>query len=108
MFHLFRVQSVRDMSNSSFRYIITYPISNAKDFNLVLSHFREPPVDTVKEVSIEEVRNEYKDFDPRIRRIVEKIQAPVSRWPLLLTGPLNSWSNREKNIVLIGDAAHSM
>ncbi|CZT24431.1 related to salicylate hydroxylase [Ramularia collo-cygni] len=89
-------------------YIITYPISNAKDFNLVLSHFRESLADTVKEVSVEEVRNEYKDFDPRIRRIIDKIKPPISRWPLLLTGPLESWSNPEKNIVLMGDAAHSM
>lgn len=74
----------------------------------MLSHFREPPVDTVKEVSLEEVRNEYKDYDPRIRRIVEMIKPPVSRWPLLLTGPMPSWSNQEKNMVLIGDAAHSM
>lgn len=75
---------------------------------MVLSHFRDPPVDTVQEVPVEEVKNEYKSYDPRIRRIIEKIKAPVSRWPLLLTGPLESWSSPRKNVVLMGDAAHSM
>lgn len=32
----------------------------------------------------------------------------IQRWPLLVTGPLPSWSSPQKNIVLIGDAAHSM
>lgn len=89
-------------------YIISYPISDGKDFNMVLSHFRDPPVDSVQEVGIQEVQNEYREYDPRIRRIVEKIKPPISRWPLLVTGPLESWSNSEKNMVLIGDAAHSM
>ncbi|SMQ46844.1 unnamed protein product [Zymoseptoria tritici ST99CH_1A5] len=89
-------------------YIISYPISDAKDFNMVLSHFRDPPVDKVQEVSVEEVKNEYRDYDPRIRRIIEKIKPPISRWPLLVTGPLESWSSPEKNVVLIGDSAHSM
>ena len=71
--------------------VISYPISDGKDFNMVLSHFHDPPVDPVHGVCI-----------------VEKIPPGVSRWPLLVTGPLSSWSSREKNIVLIGDAAHSM
>lgn len=89
-------------------YVISYPISDAKDFNMVLSHFREPPVSAVQEVDIEEVRREYKNYDPRISRIVEMIKPPISRWPLLVTGPLDTWSNDKKNMVLMGDAAHSM
>jgi salicylate hydroxylase len=32
----------------------------------------------------------------------------AQRWPLLVTGPLKNWSSPHKNVVLIGDAAHSM
>ena len=32
----------------------------------------------------------------------------AQRWPLLVTGPLKSWSSPHKNVVLMGDAAHSM
>lgn len=89
-------------------YIISYPIADGRDFNMVLSHFRNPPVDSVQPVDAEEVRQDYRDYDPRICRIIEKIPPGVSRWPLLVTGPMESWSNPEKNVVLIGDAAHSM
>ncbi|KAJ5220558.1 salicylate hydroxylase [Penicillium chermesinum] len=89
-------------------YIITYPISAGNLFNLVLSHHRPEKLRaTVPEVPIEELRNEYKDFDPRIKRIVDMIDH-TSRWPLMMTGPLDSWSSPRKNVVLMGDAAHSM
>ncbi|GAD99320.1 hypothetical protein MYCGRDRAFT_54325 [Paecilomyces variotii No. 5] len=89
-------------------YIITYPISAGKDFNLVLSHHRPEKLRATElDVPIEEMRNEYKDFDPRIKRIVDMIPN-TSRWPLMVTGPLPTWSSPQKNVVLMGDAAHSM
>lgn len=75
---------------------------------MVLNHFQEKPVHTVEEVSVEEVRKQYEDYDPRIKRVIDMIKSPISRWPLLVTGPLESWSNSEQNVVLIGDACHSM
>lgn len=89
------------------RYIISYPISGGKDFNMVLNHEPDHPVTSVEEVDISEVREYYKDWDPRIRRIVDMVPS-VQRWPLLVTGPLESWSSPQKNVVLMGDAAHSM
>ena len=89
-------------------YIISYPVANGRDFNMVLSHFRDPPIETVQDVDVAEVREEYRGWDPKICRIVEKIASGVQRWPLLVTGPMESWSSPEKNVVLIGDAAHSM
>ena len=56
---------------------------------------------------MEEVKRQYRDWDPRIRQIIDMIPS-VQRWPLLVTGPLKSWSNPQKNVVLMGDAAHSM
>lgn len=69
-------------------YIITYPISAGKGFNLVLSHHRPEKLRaTQNEVPIEEMREEYKDFDPRIQRIVDMIPETVSctpfRWILI-------------------------
>lgn len=88
-------------------YIITYPINDAKLFNLVLSHHRPEKLRaTQAEVPIEELWNEYKDFDPRIKRIVAMIEK-TSRWPLMVT-QLDSWSSPRQNVVLMGDAAHSM
>lgn len=59
-------------------YIITYPISAGKMFNLVLSHHRPEKLRaTQQDVPIEELHNEYKDFDPRIKRIVDMIDNTV-------------------------------
>jgi salicylate hydroxylase len=88
-------------------YVISYPISNGKDFNMVLSHHRLEPVNQVEEIDMADLYHEYRDFDPRIKRIIDMIPT-AQRWPLLVTGPLESWSSPSKNVVLIGDAAHSM
>jgi salicylate hydroxylase len=82
-------------------YIITYPISNRNSFNMVWSHHRGQPIEDVEDVDMDEVRLLYRDFDPRLKRICD--MAPtVRRWPLLVTGPLETWSNPQKNVVLIG------
>lgn len=66
-------------------YIITYPISGGKVLNLVLSHHRPEKLRaTEMQVPIEEMREEYKDFDPRIKRIVDMIPQTVSP-------PLKHW-----------------
>lgn len=89
-------------------YIITYPINAGTMMNLVLSHHRPEKLRaTQHDVPIHELHNEYKDFDPRIKRVVDMIDQ-TSRWPLMVTGPLESWSSPHKNVVLTGDAAHSM
>lgn len=63
-------------------YIITYPISAGNLFNLVLSHHRPEKLRaTQHEVPIQELRDEYKDFDPRIKRIVDMIPETVSISP---------------------------
>jgi salicylate hydroxylase len=61
-------------------YIITYPINAGKIFNLVLSHHRPEKLRaTQQDVPIEELRNEYREFDPRIKRIVDMIDSTVRR-----------------------------
>ncbi|KAK5208123.1 hypothetical protein LTR41_006059 [Exophiala xenobiotica] len=88
-------------------YIISYPISHGTQFNMVLSHHCDRLVDDVEDIDMSEFREAYKDFDPRIKRIVDMVPE-ARRWPLLVTGPLKTWSSPEKNVVLMGDAAHSM
>ncbi|KIH93559.1 salicylate hydroxylase [Sporothrix brasiliensis 5110] len=89
-------------------YIITYPICAGTMFNLVLSHHRPEKLRaTQHDVPLAELRDEYRDFDPRIRRIVGMIDR-TARWPLLVAGPLPSSSSPRKNVVLAGDAAHAM
>lgn len=66
-------------------YIITYPISGGDMFNLVLSHHRPEKLRaTEPDVPIHELHNEYKDFDPRIKRIVDMIKTTVSPLKIVL------------------------
>lgn len=89
-------------------YVIMYPIAAGRDWNAVLSHHRDQPVTQVEEVvDMAEVRDFYRDVDPRLKKIIDVIPS-TKRWPLLITGPLPSWSSPQKNVVLMGDAAHSM
>lgn len=94
-------------------YIIGYPISDGRLLNLVLSHHRQDPVTRVEEVPAEQtlelLDREYWDYDPRVREVISMIEpGSISRWPLVVTGPLNDWCSAERNIALMGDAAHSM
>jgi salicylate hydroxylase len=89
-------------------YVITYPISGGKDWNTVLSHYHDRAVTDVEEdVDMDKVKAYFKDVDPRLKKIIDLIPK-TKRWPLLITGPLESWSSPKKNVVLMGDAAHSM
>lgn len=88
-------------------YVITYPISGGSAFNMVLSHHRPYPVMDVEDASMAKVLETYKDFDPRLVRVLEMIPEGVRRWPLLVTR-CPTWSSPQKNVVLMGDAAHSM
>jgi salicylate hydroxylase len=97
-----------DVWMSDRKYIISYPISAGKDFNMVLSHHTAEPVSSVQDVEKEFVMEQYKEFDPRMRKVISMIEHPIQRWPLLVTGPLKSWSTECKRVVLMGDAAHSM
>ena len=88
-------------------YVITYPISAGKNFNLVLSHHRSKPVEDIDDVDIDELWEFYEDIDPRAQKLI-KLIPDSKRWPLVVTGPVESWSSPTKNVVLMRDAAHSM
>ncbi|KAH8680752.1 hypothetical protein BX600DRAFT_428733 [Xylariales sp. PMI_506] len=94
-------------------YIIGYPISAGREFNMVLSHHRQDPVTCVEEVPASETQallaQEYADYDAAIREVVSLIEpGSIARWPLIATGPLDQWSSPSRNVTLMGDAAHSM
>ena len=88
-------------------YVITFPISTGKSFNLMLSHYRSKPVEDIDDVDIDELWEFYEDIDPRVQKLI-KLILDSKRWPLVATGPVESWPSPTKNVVLMGDAAHSI
>lgn len=89
-------------------YVISYPISGGETYNIVFSHQRPQPITAPEEIDYHDLVDEYWDFDPRLRKIISLLDArAIRRWPLLQTD-LEKWGSEEGNVVLIGDAAHSM
>jgi len=76
---------------------------------MVLSHHtRDSHVaEDVEEADVGELRSSYAQYDPLVLKVIALIPQ-CKRWSLLVTGPMKTWSNKAKNVVLMGDAAHSM
>ncbi|KAH0835979.1 hypothetical protein FOPE_04451 [Fonsecaea pedrosoi] len=49
----------------------------------------------------------YTNFHPFVQKLLRLVKY-TKRWPLLQTPRMPSWSNKAKNIVMIGDAVHAM
>lgn len=89
-------------------YLIFYPLSGGKELNLVAAHHVDYYMDSVEDVKdINVMRDFYQGYSPMLRKIVDLIPS-TRRWPLLVIPPMKTWSNERKNVVLLGDAVHSM
>lgn len=88
-------------------YVLLYPLSGGRELNIVTAFATEHTVSTVEDVDINEFQDYYKDF-PHFLRKVLKLMNATKRWPLLVLPPTKAWSNEHKNVVLLGDAIHSM
>jgi salicylate hydroxylase len=88
-------------------YVLLYPLSGGKELNIVTAFTTDHIVSTVEDVDINEFRDYYKDFPHFLRKILKLMDA-TKRWPLLVIPPTKTWSNEHKNVVLLGDAIHSM
>jgi salicylate hydroxylase len=65
-------------------YIIAYSTVARDMFNVVMSHHRDELVDQVQGADMNVFREAYKYFDPKIKRVMDKVDA-TQRWPLLVT-----------------------
>lgn len=88
-------------------YVLLYPLSGGKELNIVTAFATNHTVVTVEDVDINEFRDHYQDFPPFLGKVL-KLMTATQRWPLLVVPPAKTWSNEHKNVVLLGDAIHSM
>jgi salicylate hydroxylase len=96
-----------DMWTGPQGYIMTYPLSGGKELNVVTSFCKSDFVAQMEEVDIDEFRGYYKDYSPAVQSIIKLVNY-TQRWPLLVMPPMARWSNKHRNVVLLGDAAHAM
>ncbi|CAM1506026.1 Fc.00g056670.m01.CDS01 [Cosmosporella sp. VM-42] len=90
-------------------HIMAYPIRQGERYNLVLSHpggvaaagqWNEPG-------NLEEMRNHFKDFDPVIRKVLDKVSSCLN-WKIADLPALPTWISKSSKVILLGDAAHAM
>lgn len=82
-------------------YILLYPLTAGTELNVVTAFEQERPITELEDVEIEDFRRHYEDWDPFIVKIINMVK-DTKRWPLLVIPPVKTWSNEEKNVVLMG------
>lgn len=83
-------------------YILLYPLTAGTELNVVTAFEQDRPITELEEVDLQDFRDHYKKWDPFIVKIINMVKE-TKRWPLLVVPPVKTWSNEEKNIVLMGE-----
>ncbi|KAK1240953.1 hypothetical protein MKX07_006386 [Trichoderma sp. CBMAI-0711] len=88
---------------------MTYLIKDATLLNIVLSHRDDVCTkDFTPGEYNKTVRNLFRDFEPRLQRILDLSRPQIANYPVYAVPPLPSWAHGSGRFVLIGDAAHAM
>lgn len=75
---------------------------------MVLSHpDTSNPETWNQENALRDMREHFKDWDPRLRKLISMIKATL-KWPLMSGSKLPTWIHPSNKLIITGDAAHSM
>ena len=87
---------------------VNYVLRGGKQFNMVLLVPDDiPPGQNVAPGNVEEMRALYKDWDPRIPKLLALCDS-VHKWRLCIRPNLNpTWSHESGAFTILGDAAHA-
>jgi salicylate hydroxylase len=90
------------------RHIVGYYVCGGSMYNLVILVPDEDGVESWKTPGdMVKLREQSKDWDPRVRKILSMVSESLI-WRLRDRQALEGWLNPERNLVLLGDAAHPM
>ncbi|KAG9668725.1 FAD/NAD(P)-binding domain-containing protein, partial [Aureobasidium melanogenum] len=89
-------------------HAVNYVLRDGELFNMVLLVPDDMPADaTTLDGNVEEMIELYKDWDPRIPKLLALCQS-VQKWKLCYRAGLeSSWSNEDATFVLLGDCVHA-
>ncbi|RFU32274.1 hypothetical protein B7463_g4063, partial [Scytalidium lignicola] len=91
-------------------HVVSYVLRGGKVFNMVLLVPDDLPEGVMtQEGDIEHMRNMFKDWDPRVRKILDSCKS-VTKWRLCTRIPTPdspSWFHPSGSFVLLGDAVHA-
>ncbi|KAH8646589.1 hypothetical protein BGZ60DRAFT_535573 [Tricladium varicosporioides] len=88
-------------------HAVNYVLRGGEQFNMVLLVPDDiPPGQNVTEGNVEEMRALYKDWDPRIPKLLSLCES-VYKWRLCIRPGLEQWSHPSGAFTLLGDAVHA-
>ncbi|QSZ34311.1 hypothetical protein DSL72_005902 [Monilinia vaccinii-corymbosi] len=88
-------------------HAVNYVLRGGKLFNMVLLVPDDMPAGaTTLEGNVEEMRALFKDWDPRISKLLGMCES-VYKWRLCTRPGLDSWSHPSGHFTLLGDAVHA-
>ncbi|TVY20722.1 FAD-dependent monooxygenase [Lachnellula arida] len=88
-------------------HAVNYVLRGGELFNMVLLVPDDIPDDrNVTEGSVEEMRALYKDWDPRIPKLLSLCES-VSKWRLCIRTGMENWSHPSGAFTMLGDAVHA-
>ncbi|KAH8672600.1 hypothetical protein BGZ60DRAFT_405199 [Tricladium varicosporioides] len=98
------------------RHFLVFPISSNKFLNVVAFVTKpEKDLGTLRESwtaegSIADFREDFKDFDPTVQKIINLVgeKGNPSVWLINDRDPLPEWVFEDGKVVLVGDASHAM
>ena len=89
-------------------HVVGYSIRAGTMFNLVLLCPDDLPEGLARTAaSTIEMRALFAGWDPILTRFLEQVEK-VDKWKLMHREEVGSWTNQQKNFVLIGDSCHPM
>lgn len=78
------------------------------EWNVVLIHPDRGSTESwTAEGDVEKMREEFKEFEPRVRKILNLVEQTMV-WRLVDREPLSKWVHEDGKIALMGDACHPM
>ncbi|KAH8819359.1 hypothetical protein F5884DRAFT_892419 [Xylogone sp. PMI_703] len=96
------------------KHFLVFPVSQNKTLNIVafVTKNREdmPELEESWTTTADraELENEYKGFDPVVRKVITHMPSRPGKWLINDRDPLEQWVFCDGKVVLMGDAAHAM
>jgi salicylate hydroxylase len=89
-------------------HVVAYSMRGATMYNVVLLVPDDLPDSVARtEGSLEEMRGLFVGWDPVLTQLLECVDR-VDKWKLMHRAEMESWVNKQNNLVLIGDSCHPM
>lgn len=90
-------------------HMVLYPLRTHNALNVVFTREHDPERDlilTPQSLTVDEIQTDFKDWDPRVQKIMEMAPSSGKR-TMLYASECTCWTHETGRLGLVGDAAHA-